>query len=65
MNYAEAEVYALKIFWKNISPGGIIILDDFAYIGRERQSYYISKLSRKLGFNILIVPSGQGIVVKN
>ena len=65
LNYAEAEVYALKIFWKNISPGGIIILDDFAYIGRERQSYYISKLSRKLGFNILIVPSGQGIVVKN
>ena len=65
LNYAEAEVFSLKTFWKNISNGGIIILDDFAYIGRERQSYYINNLSKKMGFNILIVPSGQGIIVKN
>ena len=65
LNYAEAEVYSLKNFWKNISKGGIVILDDFAYIGRERQSYYINKLSKKMGFNILIVPSGQGIIVKD
>jgi hypothetical protein len=65
LNYAEAEVYALKTVWKNISQGGIIILDDYAYIGRERQYYHINKLSKKLCFKILTLPSGQGIVVKN
>ena len=53
-----------SIFWKNISKGGVIILDDFAYQGRERQFLYISKLAKKLNFNILIVPSGQGIIIK-
>ena len=65
LNYAEAEVYSINFFWKNISKGGVIILDDFAYQGRERQFLYISKLSKKLNFNILIVPSGQGIIIKN
>lgn len=65
LNYAEAEVYSINFFWKNISKGGVIILDDFAYQGRERQYLYISKLAKKLNFNILIVPSGQGIIIKN
>lgn len=65
LNYAEAEVYSINFFWKNISKGGVIILDDFAYQGRERQFLYISKLAKKLNFNVLIVPSGQGIIIKN
>ena len=53
------------IFFENILKGGVVILDDFAYQGRERQFLYISKLAIKLNFNILIVPSGQGIIIKN
>ena len=65
LNYAEAEVYSLKFFWKNISKGGIVILDDYAYAGRNRQFVYINKLAKKLNFSILTVPSGQGIIIKN
>ena len=55
----------LNFFWKNISKGGIIILDDYAYMGRNRQFVYLNKLAKKLNFNILTVPSGQGIIIKN
>ena len=65
LNYAEAEVYSLNFLWKNISKGGIIILDDYAYMGRNRQFVYLNKLAKKLNFNILTVPSGQGIIIKN
>ena len=65
LNYAEAEVYSLKLLWKNITKGGVIILDDFAYQGRLRQYIYINKLAKRLNFSILTVPSGQGIIIKN
>ena len=37
----------------------------FAYQGRHRQYIHISKLAKKMNFNILAVPSGQGIIIKN
>ena len=64
LNYAEVEVYSLELLWNSIVKGGIIILDDYCYINRHRQYKKINSLAKKLNFNILSTPSGQGIIVK-
>ena len=64
LNYAEAEIYSLKLLWNSIVKNGFIILDDYAYRGRERQYKHLNILSKKLNFNILSTLAGQGIIVK-
>jgi hypothetical protein len=64
LNFAEAEIYSLELLWNSIVKNGFIILDDYAYRGRERQYKYLNILSKKLNFHILSTPSGQGIIIK-
>ena len=37
MNYSVPERAALEYFWDKMIAGGIIILDDYAFLGREKQ----------------------------
>ena len=64
LNHAEPEVATLKELWPKITDGGIIILDDYAWRGRERQYIAMNKLAKEIGFSILTTPSGQGIIIK-
>ena len=64
LNHAEPEVATLKELWPRITDGGIIILDDYAWLGRERQYIAMNKLSKEFGFSILTTPTGQGIIIK-
>ncbi len=64
LNNAPAEVAALEFFWPTIVPGGVILLDDYAWSGAEKQYEAMNELGRTLGFRILTTASGQGIVVK-
>ena len=65
MNNAFAEIKCIEYFWNKITKHGVVLLDDYAYMGRNRQFVYLNKLAKKLNFNILTVPSGQGIIIKN
>ncbi len=64
MNCAYPERAALKHFWPNLTQGGIVLLDDYSYFGHELQGEAIDDLCRKLGANVLCLPTGQGIIVK-
>lgn len=66
MNNARAEVSAIKYLWDKLVFGGIILLDDYAY-GTEfiAQKTALDALGEELSFNILTLPTGQGLIIKN
>jgi hypothetical protein len=64
MNCAYPECAAFEYFWNRLSPGAIVLLDDYAYHGTECQAEAIDAVAQSLGFNVLSLPTGQGLVVK-
>ncbi len=64
MNCALPERAALEFFWHRISPGGIVLLDDYTYFGHGSQTEAIDAVAPHLGFKVLALPSGQGLIVK-
>jgi hypothetical protein len=65
MNNPVPEVLALRFVWDRIVTGGIVLLDDYAQKGFELQKHAMDKLSHEIGFHILALPTGQGLVVKS
>lgn len=64
MNIAEPEIYALAYFWEQLTPGGIIIFDDYASMAHVAQKRALDAMAAKLGAAILALPTGQGMVIK-
>jgi len=64
MNQAYPEVKAAEHFWPLIVPGGVILLDDYAFIGYEAQKSAMDGFARKAGVEILSLPTGQGLIIK-
>jgi len=64
MNCAYPETAALRHFWRRISTGGIVLFDDYAYFGYNEQAKAIDEVLLSLGAEILILPTGQGLIVK-
>jgi hypothetical protein len=64
MNCAYPERAALEYFWNRLSPGAFVLLDDYAYHGFESQRQAIDEVARSLGFNVLSLPTGQGLITK-
>ena len=64
MNCALPEVSAIEYFWDKLTPGGIILLDDYAHYGYKEQNRAINTLAEKLGFSVASLPTGQGLVIK-
>jgi hypothetical protein len=66
MNSAEPEVAAVESLWGRMAPGAVVLLDDYA----GGPAYYHQKrafdaLAKKLGFQILSLPTGQGLIIKS
>ena len=64
LNNAEAEISALEVLFDRVSPGGIVILDDFGWLAYERQRSAETAWFAKRGYPILELPTGQGLVVR-
>lgn len=64
LNAALAEQAALEHFWPRISRGGVVLLDDYAHAGYEPLHAAIDELGRRVGFTVLSLPTGQGLIVK-
>ena len=64
MNCAYPERAALEFFWDRLSPGAIVLLDDYAYFGHEWQANAMDAATRSLGVEILTLPTGQGLIFK-
>jgi hypothetical protein len=64
MNCAPPEVAALRFFWPRLSPGALVLLDDYAYRGFEEQRLAMNALACELGVPICALPTGQGLLIK-
>lgn len=64
MNCAPPEIAAANHFWDRLSPGAVLLLDDYAYLGYEPQKTAMDEFARARGVQILSLPTGQGLLIK-
>ncbi|QYK53603.1 MAG: class I SAM-dependent methyltransferase [Fimbriimonadaceae bacterium] len=64
MNCAPPEVAAFEYFWPKLVPGGVVLLDDYAYRGYESQKAAMDRCAMAVGVRILSLPTGQGLMIK-
>jgi hypothetical protein len=64
MNNVNPEIAALDYFWDKLSKGGMIVLDDYAYVTYDLQYEAHNKWAKQKGIKILSLPTGQGLIVK-
>ena len=66
MNNAFAEMEAIKFFWDKIVNYGIVLLDDYAtHDGFKEQKISWDKFAKDKNIEILTLPTGQGLIIKN
>ena len=60
MNCAPPEVAALHFFWPRLSPGAIVLLDDYAgEVGGDEQRLAMEALASELRVPICALPTGR------
>jgi len=64
LNSAAPECAALEFFWPRLSDRGLILLDDYAYVGSSPQGDALDEVTQRLGVEILSLPTGQGLILK-
>lgn len=65
LNAAPPEVAALRHLYPKVTSGGVILLDDYCGRGREVQFEAMNNLGRELKFQIISLPTGQGLILKS
>ena len=65
MNSEKAEVLALDFLFDRISPGGMIVLDDFGWKVNTNQMLSELAFMAERNHTVLELPTGQGLVIKN
>jgi O-methyltransferase len=65
MNCVEPEIAAAEYLWDKISPGGMVLLDDYCYSAHYRQqNIAFGEFARSKNVEILGLPTGQGLIIK-
>jgi hypothetical protein len=64
MNNAAPEIAALSLLWDRLVRGAHVLLDDYAYEGYEEQRAAMNRLADQIGFSILSLPTGQGLIIR-
>jgi len=64
LNHAPSEEAAVRHFWPKLDTGGTMVFDDYGFQGFEASREAADALGRELGYTVLTLPTGQGLVVK-
>jgi hypothetical protein len=64
LNCSPPEVAALEHLWPRLPPGGIVLLDDYAYYGYQPQKEGMDLWGARNNVPIASLPTGQGLIVK-
>lgn len=64
MNHAAAEESAVRHFWPRLAAGAPVVFDDYAHPGYEAQRQATDRLGAELGFRVLALATGQGLVIR-
>jgi len=64
MNIAYPEVEASKALWDRVSPGGLVVYDDYGSPSHGAQKIAIDSFAADRGVRVLALPTGQGLLIK-
>jgi len=64
MNCVEPEIKAMEYFWDKVVSGGVIILDDYGFYKHIDQKLAFDAFAKEKKVEILCLPTGQGIILK-
>ena len=64
LNAAKPEIEGLSFLWDRLIKGGVLLLDDYAFPNRKDQHDAMNSFALKHSFEILSMPTGQGLVIK-
>lgn len=64
LNAAQAEIGALEVLFDKIVPGGFIVFDDFGHIRGKEQNIAERAWMGSRDYDVLELPTGQGLVIK-
>ncbi len=64
MNSAIPEEHALNFFWDRLSSGAAIVFDDYGFDGYEEQKIVHDKFALSKNLEVLLLPTGQGVLFK-
>lgn len=64
LNSPAAEIGALEILFPRLSSGGILVFDDYGWKQYHKQKEAEDAFMHKMGYHILELPTGQGLVIK-
>jgi O-methyltransferase len=65
MNCVTPEIAAATTLWPRMSPGAVMLLDDYGWEGHEIQKRAFDEFAASKGTLVLPLPTGQGIIVKS
>lgn len=65
MNSAQAEMLALESLFERVTPGGLIVFDDFGWTCNVNQMTAELAFMTERGHAVLELPTGQGVVIKH
>ena len=65
MNSEKAEILALERLFDKVTPGGMIVFDDFGWICNVNQTRSELAFMNERGHSIMELPTGQGVVIKH
>ncbi len=64
LNSAEAEIGALEILFDRMTPGAILVLDDYGWNFYYQQQRAEDAWFAARGYQVLELPTGQGLLIK-
>lgn len=64
MNVVTPEIAAAEYFWDRLVSGAIIILDDYGHLPHVEQAHAFDAFAAARGVQVLLLPTGQGLIFK-
>ncbi len=64
MNGVAAEIGALDVLFERVSPGGMVVLDDYGYLPYRAQRDAERAWFAQRGYDVMELPTSQGLVIK-
>lgn len=65
MNIAHPEREAIRHFWPQLSTGAPVLLDDYGWRAYRPQKLALDEFAREVGVEIVLLPTGQGLLLKS
>lgn len=64
MNSPAPERAALEQLYDRVSPGGVIVFDDYGWVIHKKQKIAADEFMATKGLSVMELPTGQGLVIK-